>query len=114
MIRRPPRSTLFPYTTLFRSPQARSIWHVYPITETVAGFDGARIVTALSDSTSAVVVGSSWTSNATIGVSLGGVYYAGTSDYNPDFVASILQADAAPPEASFNNVVDMLDWLNRD
>src|SRR5256884_5773065 len=23
MIRRPPRSTLFPYTTLFRSPQAR-------------------------------------------------------------------------------------------
>src|SRR2546430_17307565 len=25
MIRRPPRSTLFPYTTLFRSPVARSI-----------------------------------------------------------------------------------------
>src|SRR5436305_10995817 len=24
MIRRPPRSTLFPYTTLFRSPDARS------------------------------------------------------------------------------------------
>src|SRR3712207_8678280 len=24
MIRRPPRSTLFPYTTLFRSPQCRS------------------------------------------------------------------------------------------
>src|SRR3712207_7701965 len=34
MIRRPPRSTLFPYTTLFRSPQLNSIvsvgaggWH---------------------------------------------------------------------------------------
>src|SRR2546422_10034034 len=28
MIRRPPRSTLFPYTTLFRSPmlQRRSVW----------------------------------------------------------------------------------------
>src|SRR6266446_10470242 len=26
MIRRPPRSTLFPYTTLFRSRQARSTW----------------------------------------------------------------------------------------
>src|SRR6266498_4312626 len=26
MIRRPPRSTLFPYTTLFRSPALRS-WH---------------------------------------------------------------------------------------
>src|SRR3989442_8359581 len=25
MIRRPPRSTLFPYTTLFRSPQVREI-----------------------------------------------------------------------------------------
>src|SRR3712207_7629000 len=29
MIRRPPRSTLFPYTTLFRSPQAR-VDHVQP------------------------------------------------------------------------------------
>src|SRR3989442_10681575 len=27
MIRRPPRSTLFPYTTLFRSP--RTAWHIY-------------------------------------------------------------------------------------
>src|SRR4051812_49781917 len=27
MIRRPPRSTLFPYTTLFRSDQAASRWH---------------------------------------------------------------------------------------
>src|SRR6266571_2215545 len=26
MIRRPPRSTLFPYTTLFRSPRARCCW----------------------------------------------------------------------------------------
>src|SRR5204863_2992944 len=28
MIRRPPRSTLFPYTTLFRSPHARGQLHV--------------------------------------------------------------------------------------
>src|SRR2546426_7924209 len=27
MIRRPPRSTLFPYTTLFRSPRAREAAH---------------------------------------------------------------------------------------
>src|SRR3990172_3864549 len=26
MIRRPPRSTLFPYTTLFRSPKERKTW----------------------------------------------------------------------------------------
>src|SRR3712207_8182052 len=27
MIRRPPRSTLFPYTTLFRSPRGRRVAH---------------------------------------------------------------------------------------
>src|SRR5688572_32449578 len=27
MIRRPPRSTLFPYTTLFRSPRDCDIWY---------------------------------------------------------------------------------------
>src|SRR5215208_7241795 len=33
MIRRPPRSTLFPYTTLFRSrPPARTTWSQPPIT----------------------------------------------------------------------------------
>src|SRR2546427_1228820 len=30
MIRRPPRSTLFPYTTLFRSLQADGPWILYP------------------------------------------------------------------------------------
>src|SRR5256884_9195791 len=40
MIRRPPRSTLFPYTTLFRSPvaiyflQDRLIFHPQPVAET--------------------------------------------------------------------------------
>src|SRR5258708_20266921 len=30
MIRRPPRSTLFPYTTLFRSPPASPVFRVAP------------------------------------------------------------------------------------
>src|SRR2546428_13027165 len=30
MIRRPPRSTLFPYTTLFRSPHLGRVW-VFPL-----------------------------------------------------------------------------------
>src|SRR2546430_6759269 len=30
MIRRPPRSTLFPYTTLFRSPRGRAAWPTAP------------------------------------------------------------------------------------
>src|SRR5690242_21553716 len=28
MIRRPPKSTLFPYTTLFRSPRRRARWNI--------------------------------------------------------------------------------------
>src|SRR3712207_7285112 len=39
MIRRPPRSTLFPYTTLFRSPGAKSraiLWLVISQTRTTA------------------------------------------------------------------------------
>src|SRR2546430_6294927 len=31
MIRRPPRSTLFPYTTLFRSPDGTAGWRLYRI-----------------------------------------------------------------------------------
>src|SRR2546428_1890988 len=41
MIRRPPRSTLFPYTTLFRSPEHRALLHAapperYPLQEPVS------------------------------------------------------------------------------
>jgi hypothetical protein len=34
--------------------------------------------------------------------------------YDPAFVTDILAADAAPAEEGFDNVVDLLDWLNRD
>jgi len=95
-------------------PPHSGFWNVYPVTETVAGFQGARIVTVLSDAKSALVVGSGWTSNATIGVSLGGEYFTDAQEYDAVFVESIIKADADSPEASFNNVVDMLDWLNRD
>src|SRR2546430_17033801 len=37
MIRRPPRSTLFPYTTLFRSPLARQIDRAEDLGEQLAG-----------------------------------------------------------------------------
>jgi hypothetical protein len=33
------------------------------------------------------------------------------SQYNPALVESVLKADAAPTEATFDNVDDMLKWL---
>src|SRR5437868_8944138 len=42
MIRRPPRSTLFPYTTLFRSPFVRDfIGQINKIPVTIAGISGS-------------------------------------------------------------------------
>src|SRR2546425_10706163 len=43
MIRRPPRSTLFPYTTLFRSPVLQSASHVRNAGPLVAGDDDQAI-----------------------------------------------------------------------
>ena len=34
--------------------------------------------------------------------------------YEPEMVRRLLQLDAAEPEAKFNNVIDMMDWLNSD
>src|SRR3712207_9026565 len=45
MIRRPPRSTLFPYTTLFRSPFTAVAFVLGAITSAIAGNIGMRIAT---------------------------------------------------------------------
>src|SRR5438270_4555511 len=42
MLRRPPRSTLFPYTTLFRSQEAWRFTSVAPIAETHFTLPGSR------------------------------------------------------------------------
>jgi hypothetical protein len=101
-----------------RPPQAPSVGHLYYVTEAFSGpsgVTGAAMVTGVTVSTSMNMVGFDyWSSNATTGLSLGGVYYAGASGYDPDFVANVLRADSGPVEASFDNVVDMLDWLERD
>src|SRR5258707_11863284 len=39
MIRRPPRSTLFPYTTLFRSPNRERMRAEYPQAEVLEDYD---------------------------------------------------------------------------
>src|SRR5256885_7137687 len=46
MIRRPPRSTLFPYTTLFRSVQRRAAGLEQLLGELVVGGEEARVVVA--------------------------------------------------------------------
>lgn len=97
---------------LERERQQQAAWPV-PITRTVSGPDGARIIKGMTGSFGLTRT-CTLVSNATVDVSLVSIYYAGGSDYDAEFVKSILQADASAPEASFNNVVDMLDWLNRD
>src|SRR5260221_1348387 len=42
MIRRPPRSTLFPYTTLFRSHRPMSEWCGWPVVAETAGWETAQ------------------------------------------------------------------------
>src|SRR5439155_20376869 len=45
MIRRPPRSTLFPYTTLFRSTAVKT-WRLHPIVEAVQALRGVDLTGA--------------------------------------------------------------------
>lgn len=35
-------------------------------------------------------------------------------EYDPEFVASLLRASESPPEATFDNIEDLLRWLNVD
>jgi hypothetical protein len=35
-------------------------------------------------------------------------------EYGAELVKRVLEADARPPAASFSNVIDMLDWLDRE
>src|SRR5256885_3217174 len=47
MIRRPPRSTLFPYTTLFRSHDPESFWHKLESLPTVQSPIPAAVLASL-------------------------------------------------------------------
>jgi hypothetical protein len=97
-----------------RAP-APSEQRLYAVTETVSGSDGSVILYDIAGA-GMQVRGLEWisTNNASIGISIGGVYFAESSDYDAAFVERVLKADTAPVEATFDNVVDLLDWLERD
>jgi hypothetical protein len=94
------------------SPPVPNIDALFPVRTTIPGFVGTQLLTAFTGSYTSLPIGSSLTAN-TLGVLLGTIV-ATVDEYDPDFVASILAADAAEPEASFDNVVDLLEWLDRD
>jgi hypothetical protein len=37
-----------------------------------------------------------------------------SEEYKPELVKRVLDADAKPPVARFSNVIDMLEWLDRE
>lgn len=56
------------------------------------------------------------TAGTTVGYTYSGTaaVFAKEGEYDPAFVARVLTRAQQPPEAKFDNVVDMLEWLNRD
>src|SRR5436190_14312331 len=46
MIRRPPRSTLFPYTTLFRSATPLALWHCWQLRCRMGAMSRVKVTSA--------------------------------------------------------------------
>lgn len=101
----------------------------YPVRRTVPGFEGTQIITAFTSCNLDAEVVRSCTgttadsTNFTVnfwtytGVSIPIVKVAlwpTTPEYDQQFANTILAADAAAPEGSFDNVIDLMDWLDRD
>lgn len=113
-------------STRFADREYAALPVLFPVRKTVPGFLGTQLLTAFSDNTFVVLSletesrpkwGSYTLSNALANVSVGCTFFAGAGEYGEygaDFVAEVLAADAAKPEAAFDNVVDMLGWLNRE
>lgn len=90
--------------------------YVAPIVRTVSGPEGSQIIDALTVMAQTIetihkIVTATTALHDRVYQTL---YTEASGSYDPDFVAEVLQADDAAPEASFDNVVDMLNWLNRD
>jgi hypothetical protein len=105
-----------------RPETTRPVRQVHRVTESIPGLYG----TAWSaDTASARIIEleAIASSTAVSSFTVSYMYFAGhgvaghsepITEYDPVFVARVKAADAAPPAAKFNNIVDMLDWLDRD
>jgi hypothetical protein len=86
---------------------------LFPVRTTIPGFAGTQLLTAFTGGSVDAPIGRTLVANTAGGVSRVTIV-APIDEYNPAFVESILAADAAEPEASFDNVIDLLEWLDRD
>jgi hypothetical protein len=94
-------------------PRRRALPHLIPTGNPMQGTLGALI--GLGTSADVTVV-----TGVTMGATAGGYWIvdmataSSSEEYDPSFVGMILDRDSKPAEAKFTNVIDMLDWLDRD
>jgi hypothetical protein len=90
-------------------------WRKYVAVERTISGDEGSLISYGSNADFISVVGATTTSTA------GGAYWIvetavilSTQEYDHGLVTIILDADSKPPEAKFTNVIDMMNWLDRD
>jgi hypothetical protein len=102
------------------SPPIRKQIAPYPVYPTVSGAEGSCIGTGFITLWTGMPTGEfSDTGFVKYDAFCTGMVFviSGHEDYDkyePEMVGRLLQLDAAEPEAKFNNVIDMMDWLNSD
>ena len=85
---------------------------------TISSYDAVRVVKSTNANPVAYGQwfggGSTSVSHSVVVFTYGTVSAAVQEEYDPAFVSRVLEADASPNEAIFDNVVDLMDWLERD
>ena len=86
--------------------------HIY---ETVSNAEGSRIVPGITLFAAGTPTGFDDTKYGTASTAIPMIVREYDEEkYNPEMVDRLLQLDVEKPEAKFNNVIDMMDWLSSD